>query len=88
MIPLQPLAAFTGTEFLWIGFVLIVLFAIPLLILIAILRAVNSPNKAPRIPPVQKSVQERLATIDDLRSQNRITEAEYEEKRKQILADV
>lgn len=52
---------------------------------IALVWYLSSRRKPPQLPQGPKSVQERLSELDDLRSRHLISEAEHEEKRKQIL---
>lgn len=69
-------------------FVVLIMLAIPVGIVIALVWYFSSRNKPPQAiqpPKVSKSSQDRLSEIDELRSQNLISEAEYDEKRRQIL---
>jgi len=58
--------------------------------------AAPSPSPSPTLPasaapaatPAPRSVEERLRTLDDLKSKGVITPAEYEEQRKRILQDL
>jgi hypothetical protein len=80
-------AAFTGAEIIWIG-ISLVLFALPVVIIVALTVLFCSRKSASQLPSMQKSAQERLSMIGDLRSQSLISEAEYEEKRRQILSEI
>ncbi len=69
---------------------IIVLLVLGLLTILAAIAIVfcftrRKPPQPPQSPP---SAQERLAAIEDLRARNQITEAEYEEKRRQILGSI
>ncbi len=71
--------------------ILIVMLAIPVGIVIALVWYFCSRSKPPQLaqpPQIQKSTQERLSEIDGLRSQNLISEVEYEEKRRLILSGI
>jgi hypothetical protein len=51
----------------------------------------STRGKAPQpvLPPqVPKSIEERLSELDGLRTRNLISEAEYAEKRSQLLGDI
>jgi flagellar basal body-associated protein FliL len=69
-------------------FVVMIVLAIPVVIAIALIWYFSSRSKPPQLPQGPKSVQERLSEIDDLRARNLISEAEHEEKRKQILSGI
>jgi hypothetical protein len=69
-------------------FVVLIVLAIPVVIAIALIWYFSSRSKPPQLPQGAKSVQDRLTEIDGLRSRNLISEAEHEEKRKQILSDI
>jgi len=72
-------------------FVMLILLAIPAGIVIALVWYFSSRSRPPQMiqpPQVPKSIQERLSEIDGLRSRNLISEAEYEEKRRQILSGI
>lgn len=72
-------------------FVMLIILAIPVGIVIALVRYFSSRSKPPQLiqpPQVPKSIQERLSEIDGLRSQNLLSEAEYEEKRRHILSGI
>ena len=69
----------------------IVLLAIPAGIVIALVWYFSlrrKPSQLAQPPQIPKSIQDRLLEIDGLRSQNLISETEYEEKRKQILSSI
>lgn len=74
-----------GPEIIMILLVLFFL-AAPVVLIIVLVKVFNKP-KAPPIP-APRSAQEQLITLDQLRSENLITEAEHEEKRKAILKDL
>jgi len=69
-------------------FIVIFLLAVPVGGVIALVWYFFSRKRPPQFPQGPKSVQERLSEIDDLRSRNLISEAEHEEKRKQILSAI
>jgi flagellar basal body-associated protein FliL len=69
-------------------FVVLIVLAIPVGIAIALIWYFSSRSKPPQLPQGSKNVQERLTEIDGLRSRNLISDAEHEEKRKQILSDI
>jgi flagellar basal body-associated protein FliL len=69
-------------------FLALIFLALPVGAVIALAWYFSSRKKPPQIPQSPKSVQEKLSEIDDLRSRNLISEAEYEEKRMQILSDI
>jgi cytochrome c-type biogenesis protein CcmH/NrfG len=69
--------------------VVLIMLAIPVGIVVALVWYFSSRSKPPQLTQPQqvlRSTQDRLAEIDSLRSQNLISEAEYEEKRRQILS--
>jgi hypothetical protein len=72
-------------------FVVLILLAIPVGIAIALVWYFSNRGK-PSLPglPSQapKAIEQRLAELDGLRSRNLVSEAEYEEKRSQILSDI
>ena len=49
--------------------------------------AANQPKLAPQQPPV-RSMETRLEMLSELRKRNAVTEAEYEEKRREILNEI
>jgi cytochrome c-type biogenesis protein CcmH/NrfG len=67
--------------------ILIVLLVIPAGI-IAALWCLTSRSKTTPPSGSRASIQERLTEIDSLRAQNLISEAEYEEKRIEILSSI
>ena len=72
-------------------FVVLIMLAIPVGIVIALVWYFSSrskPTQHIQPPQVHRSTQERLAEIDSLRSQNLISETEYEERRRQILSGI
>lgn len=97
MIPCKPMLPPTaffgpigGPEIIMILVVLFLL-AVPVVIVVAVLMMSNSRNKGPlppMPPPPLPSVESRLAEIDSLRARNLISEAEHEEKRKQIIGGI
>jgi cytochrome c-type biogenesis protein CcmH/NrfG len=71
--------------------VVLILLAIPVGIVIALVWYFSSrskPHPMAQAPQNPKSTQQRLAEIESLRSQNLLTEAEYEEKRRHILDEI
>ena len=68
--------------------ILFILFGGLPLVAFAITRLLNSKEKPPSLYPVVKTAEVRLAELDQLRSKELISEAEYEEKRKQIVDGV
>ena len=66
-------------------FITLGMLAIPVCLVIFLIRYFSSRSKPPQLHQRPKSIQERLFEIGDLRSKNLISEAEHEEKRKQIL---
>lgn len=72
-------------------FLVLILLAIPVGIVIALVWYFSSrsmPRQVTQAPQVPRSTQDRLAEIDSLRSRNLISEAEYEEMRRQILSGI
>jgi hypothetical protein len=69
-------------------FVVLIMLAIPVGIAIVLIWYFSSRSKPPQLPQGPKSIQERLSEIDGLRSRNLISEAEHDEKRRQILGDI
>jgi len=69
-------------------FVVLVMLAISVGVVIALIWYFSSRSKPPQLLHGSKSIQQRLSEIDGLRSQNLISEAEHEEKRRQILSDI
>ena len=66
-------------------FVILVILAVPVIIAIAIIWYFTSRGKASQSAARPTSVQERLQELDALRAKNLISEAEHEERRKQII---
>jgi hypothetical protein len=69
----------------------LIMLAIPVGFVIALAWYFSSFSKQPHpAQPTQliRNTQERLSEIDGLRSQNLISENEYEERRGQILSDI
>ena len=66
-------------------FVVLPLLAITVVIVIVIVRRFSSGGTTIVPPPMRASIEDRLVEIDSLRSKNLITDAEHEEKRRQIL---
>ena len=77
-----------GPEIIMILVVLFLL-VIPGALIVAVVLYLNRKKTPPPIPPAQsadpQSTQARLLELDSLKSQNLISEAEYEEERKRIL---
>lgn len=72
-------------------FLVLTILAIPVGIVIALVwyfSSLSKPQQMNQPPQIPRSTQERLSEIEDLRSKNLISEAEYEEKRKRILNGV
>jgi uncharacterized membrane protein len=72
-------------------FMVLIILAIPVVIVIALVWYFSSRSKPPQLtqpPEVLRSAQDRLAEIDSLRSQNLISETEYEERRRQIISGI
>ncbi len=72
-------------------FVVLIMLAIPVGIVVALVWYFSSRSKSPQLtqpPQILRDTQERLAEIDSLRSQNLISESEYEERRRQILSGI
>lgn len=65
-------------------FIVLAMLALPVGVAVTLLWFFSSRNK-PQLHPQGPSIQERLLEIDDLRANNLISDAEHEEKRKQIL---
>jgi hypothetical protein len=90
--PIHPSLAFLGPiggpEMIIILVVLFLLGGSAVLVIFLVLHF-NKKNPYPSVPPTlptgPQSTQARLTELDSLKSQNLISEAEYEEKRKQIL---
>jgi hypothetical protein len=71
--------------------IVLLLLTVPVVIVIALAGFLSSRRKAPQppqLPPQPKGIPERLAELDDLRSRNLITEAEYVDKRSRILRGI
>ena len=68
--------------------VVLIMLAIPVGIVVGLVWYFSSRSKPTQLLQVPKSIEERLSEIDGLRSQNFISEAEYEEKRRHILSDI
>jgi flagellar basal body-associated protein FliL len=71
--------------------VVLIMIAITIGIILALVWYFSSRSKPPQLiqaPQVPKSIPERLSEIDGLRSQNLISEAEHEEKRRHILGEI
>jgi hypothetical protein len=69
-------------------FMVLVMLAIPVGIVVALIWYFSSRRKPPHLPQGPKSIQERLSEIDDLRSHDLISDAEHEEKRRQIISGI
>lgn len=69
-------------------FIVLALLAVPVVIVIGLVWYFGSRNKPPQLPPGSSRPQDRLAELDALRSRNLISDAEHEEKRRQILRDI
>lgn len=72
-------------------FVVLIMLAIPVGIIIAFVWYFSSRSKPPQVtqpPQVLRSTHDRLLEIDSLRSQNLISETEYEERRRQIISGI
>lgn len=97
MMPCEPIHLLTaflgpigGPELIMI-FVVLFLMGLPLLIVFGVLWYSKSRNNAPQFPsppPPLPNIENRLAEIDSLRAKNLISDAEHEEKRKQILGEI
>ncbi|MEO7339681.1 MAG: hypothetical protein ABI073_02285 [Luteolibacter sp.] len=68
-------------------FIVLAMLALPVGVAIALIWFFSSRNKPPQYPQ-GPGIQERLLEIDALRAKNLISDAEHEEKRKQILNGV
>ena len=66
-------------------FVTLLILAVPVVIGIAIIWYFTSRSKSPQAVARPPSIQDRLQELDALRAKNLITEAEHEERRKQII---
>ncbi len=80
-----------GTPELVLIFVVLIMLAFPVGIVIALVWYFSSRRRPPQVaqpPPVLRSTQDRLEEIGSLRSQNLISETEYEERRRQILSGI
>ena len=74
-----------GPELIIISVIFLLLLGLPLAILFVIfVERTFSKKKPPALPP-QLNPQEKLLTLENLRKENLITEAEYEEKRRAIF---
>lgn len=74
-------------EFIMI-LIMIVILAIPSGIIVAVVWYFSARTKAAQAPPMRASIQDRLLELDALRSKNLISNVEYEEKRRQLLAEI
>lgn len=74
-------------EIVMIVIVMFVL-AVPAVIVIALVWYFTSRRKSAQPPQAPRGIPERLAELDGLRARNLITEAEYDERRRQILAGI
>jgi len=86
--PLAFLGPLGGPEIIMI-FIVLFLLAIPICLIYFLVRYFTSKGPSYSAPPPlsspQASTQGRLQELDHLKSQNLISETEYQEKRKQIL---
>ena len=85
--PLAFLGPIGGPEIIMI-FIVLVFLAIPICLIYFLVRyftAKGGPSTLPPLSSPQASTQARLQELDHLKSQNLISESEYEEKRQQIL---
>ena len=69
-------------------FVVLSLLIIPAGIVIGVIHYVSKRNNPPQLPHGSNRIEAKLLEIDNLRSRNLISEAEHEEKRKQILSRI
>jgi len=69
-------------------FVVLIMIAIPVGIVVALVWYFSSRSKPTQPPQVFRSAQDRLAELDRLHAQNLISEAEHEERRRQILSGI
>ncbi len=77
-----------GMPELVVIFIALILLVIPAGIAIAVVLYFSSRKKPPLLPQVPRGIQERLTELDALRSNKLISDAEHEEKRRQILRDI
>jgi hypothetical protein len=77
-----------GMPEIFMIFVVLIMLAIPVGIAIVLIWYFSSRNKPPQLPQGSRSIEERLSEIDGLRARNLISEAEHDEKRRQILGDI
>lgn len=72
-------------------FVVLIMLCVPVAIAAALLWYFvlrRKPQHYAQAPQIGRSTQERLSEIDNLRSQNLISETEHAEKRKRILDEI
>jgi hypothetical protein len=74
-----------GPELIIISVFILLLLGLPLAILFVVFVVKPFSKKKPPALPPQPNPQEKLLALENLRKENLITEAEYEEKRRAIF---
>ena len=77
-----------GMPEMFMIFIVLALLAVPVVIVIALVWYFGSRNKPPQLPSGPSRPLDRLAELEALRSRNLISDAEHEEKRRQILSEI